>query len=120
MVSYLGQTDSMVFICPNWSMACWSTVDRWETVLELVTEGCILVSDHMLSSILTMLVNVLALWAGDLMPKYLLSFDVCLPVLPLCHFLWSLVRLELGEFVEVSPLGCEPSLAHFVLVVQLP
>ena len=53
MVSCLGprNDDSMVFICVNQRMP--------ETVLGLVTEGYIVVSDHMLISILSMLVEPL-------------------------------------------------------------
>ena len=58
-------------------MICWSTVERWETALGLVTEGCIVVSDHMLISILSMSVeppemscaeatDALTPWARDL------------------------------------------------------
>ena len=43
-------------------MACWSTEEYDETVLELVTEGCIVVSDHMLISILSMSVEALEMW----------------------------------------------------------
>ena len=35
------------------------------------------------------------------------------PILSLCHFLGSLVRLKLDEFSVVSPLGFELSLVHF-------
>ena len=47
MVSCLGQRkdDSMVFICANWSMTCCLTEEHLETVLGLVAEGCIMVSD---------------------------------------------------------------------------
>ena len=76
--------DSMVFIWANWSMTCWSTEECPETVLGLVTEGCIVVSDCMLISILSVSVeplemlcaeaaDALASWAGDLKAEYLLS-----------------------------------------------
>ena len=35
------------------------------------------------------------------------------PVLPLCHFLWSLVRLGLVKFSVGSPVGFEQNLVHF-------
>ena len=35
------------------------------------------------------------------------------PALPLCYFYGNPVRLELGEFLVMSPLGFNPSLAHF-------
>ena len=35
------------------------------------------------------------------------------PVLPFCYFFWSLTRLGLCELAVTSPLGFEPSLAHF-------
>ena len=61
MVSCLGprNDDGMVFICPKWSMTCWSTEECPETALGLVTEGCIVVADRMLISILSMLVEPL-------------------------------------------------------------
>ena len=114
------------FICAKLFMTCWSTVECSETALRLVTEGCIVVSDHMLISILSMSLeplemlcaeaaDALAPWAGNLKLKSLTP-DVCLqelkfilnPVLPL----GSLARLGLHEFAEVSPLGFKPSLAH--------
>ena len=51
MVSCLGprKDDSMVFICANWSMTCWSTVECLETPLGLAIDGCCVVSDHILS-----------------------------------------------------------------------
>ena len=81
MVSCLGlrSDDSMVVICANWSMTYWSTEQRWETALGLVTEHCIVVSDCMLISILSVSVeslellcaeaaDVLAPWGEDLKP----------------------------------------------------
>ena len=52
LVSCLGliNDDSMVFICANQSMTCWLTEGHWETALGLVTEGCIVVSDNVLIS----------------------------------------------------------------------
>ena len=47
------------WFCVNWSMTCSSTVERPETALGLVTEGYIVVSDHMLISILSMSVETL-------------------------------------------------------------
>ena len=47
------------------SMTCWSTVECWETVLGLVTEGCIVVSDHMLFSILTLSVEALEMLCAE-------------------------------------------------------
>ena len=86
MVSCLGvrKYDGMVFICANWSMTCWSTVECWETALDLVTEGCIVVSEHILIFKLSMLVealkmsyveavDALAPQAGDLKAEDLLS-----------------------------------------------
>ena len=51
--------DSMVFIYANWSMTCWLTEEHLETALGLVTEGCIVVSDRMMISILPILVEPL-------------------------------------------------------------
>ena len=70
----------MVFICANWSMTCWSTDERWETALGLVAKNCIVVSNRMLISILSMSVeplemlcaeaaDALAPWAGYLNPE---------------------------------------------------
>ena len=56
-------------------MTCLSIVECWETALGLVTEGCIVVYDHMLISILSVsfeplamssALDALAPWAGDL------------------------------------------------------
>ena len=47
------------FICANWSMTCWSTEEHWHTVLGLVTVGCIVVSDRMLISIVSVSVGPL-------------------------------------------------------------
>ena len=67
VVSCLGlrKDDSMVFICANWSMTCWSTVERWEITLGLVTESSIVVSDHMLISILSMSVEPLKMLCAE-------------------------------------------------------
>ena len=120
----------MVFI---WSMTCWLTVEHAKTMLGLVTEVCIVVSDRMLISLLPMSVeplkvscaeaaDALAPQARDLKAEDLsLSSYVCLqvvkfilnPVLPVCNFLRSLARLRLGVFSVVSPLHYETSLAHF-------
>ena len=65
-------------------MTCWSTFERWETTLELETDGCIVVSDGMLISIqsasvepLEMLcaeaIDALAHCTRDLKPEDLLS-----------------------------------------------
>ena len=134
MISCLGsrKDDSMVFICANWCMTCWS-IERWETTLGLAIEGCSVVSDCMLIFILSVLVEPLEMlcveaadalvpWAGDLKAEDLLislASDMCLqevqfvlnPVLLLCNFLESLTRLGLGQFS--SPLEFESSLAHF-------
>ena len=47
----------MVLICVNWSMTCWLTKECAETALGLVTEGYFVVSDCMLITILSMLVE---------------------------------------------------------------
>ena len=86
MVSRLGprNDDNMIFICANWSMTCWSTKEGLETALGLVTEGCIVMSDLMLISIISVLfeplemtcaeaTNALASWAGNLKAEDLLS-----------------------------------------------
>ena len=67
MVSCLGlrKDDSMVFICTNWSMNCWSAVEHWKSTLGLVTESCIVVSDHMLISILSMSVEPLKILCAE-------------------------------------------------------
>ena len=59
MVSCLGtrKVDSIVFICANWSMTCWSTVGHWKTTVGLAIDGCCVVSDHMLISILSVSVE---------------------------------------------------------------
>ena len=86
VVSCLGprKDDSMVFISVHWSMTCWFTVERWQTTLELADDGCCLVSDRTLISILSMSVEplemlcseavvALAPRAGDLKAENLLS-----------------------------------------------
>ena len=71
-------------LCKLVHMTRWLTEENWETVLGLVTEGCIVVSDCMVISILSMLVEPLEiLWAegadalsprtGDLITDDLLS-----------------------------------------------
>ena len=66
VVSCLGPNDDiMVFICANWSMTCWLTKERLETVLLLVTEDCIVVSDRMLTSIVAMLVETLEMSCAE-------------------------------------------------------
>ena len=89
MASCLGprNDNSMVLLCANWSMTCWSTKECLETALGLVTEDCIVVSDHMLISILSVLVepmemgaeagHALAPRAGNLKAEDLLS-PLCL------------------------------------------
>ena len=44
-------------------MTCWLTKESMETALGLVTEGCIVVSDHMLISILSVWVEALEICA---------------------------------------------------------
>ena len=86
MVSFLDprKDDSMVFICADWSMTCWSTVECRETALVPVTEGCIVVSDHLLIATLSVSVEALEMscaeaadaqapWAGNVKPEDLLS-----------------------------------------------
>ena len=64
-------------------MTCWSTEECWKPALGFVTEGCILVSDHMLISKLSLLVKPLEMscaeaagalvpWDRDLKPEDLL------------------------------------------------
>ena len=67
MASCLGtrKDDNMVFICANWSMTCWLTVEHRETALGLVIEVCIVVSDHMLISILSVLVEPLEMLCAE-------------------------------------------------------
>ena len=112
-------------------MTYWSTVGCWETLLGLAINGCCVVPYCMLICILSVSVRPLEMLcaeaevalgplAGDLKAESLAS-DVCLQevkfilnqVLFLRHFLGSLARLGLGEFFMASPLGLEPSLAHF-------
>ena len=67
VVSCLGlrNDDSMVFICVNWYMTCWLTEECWKTALRLVTEGCIVVSDLNLISILFVSVEPLEMSRYD-------------------------------------------------------
>ena len=60
---------SMALICMNWSMICWSTEERPETVLGLVTcGGCNVVSvDCKLISILSVSVEVLEMLCAEVM-----------------------------------------------------
>ena len=46
-------------------MTCWSTEECPETVLGLATEGCIVVSDHMLISRSSMLVEPLEMSCAE-------------------------------------------------------
>ena len=46
-------------------MTCWSTVEHWETALEFAIDGCCVVSDHMLISILSMLVEPLEMLCAE-------------------------------------------------------
>ena len=73
-------------------MTCWSTVEHWETTLGLAIDGCCVVSDSMLISILSMSVAPLKMscaeagvglapQAGDLKAEDLLS-----PSLLMCVF----------------------------------
>ena len=67
MVSCLGlrKDDTMVFNCENLFMTCWSTVEFWELVLGLITEGCIVMSDCILVSILYMLFEALEVLCAE-------------------------------------------------------
>ena len=85
VVSCLGprKDDGMIFICANWSMTCWSTVQHFEATLGLVIEGCSLVSARIMISILAIFAmslqslemscaeraDALASLAGDLKPE---------------------------------------------------
>ena len=80
----LRNNDSMVVICANWSMTCWIAKEPAKTALGLATEGCIVVSDRMLISILFLslellemlcaeAVDALASWTRVLKPDDLLS-----------------------------------------------
>ena len=53
--------------CENWSMTCWSSVECWETTLELATEGCSVVSHRILISILYMSVEPLEMSCAEAM-----------------------------------------------------
>ena len=90
MVSCFGmrKDDSMVFICANWSITCWSTVEHWETTPGLAIDGCCMVSDHMLISILFISVEGLEMLCSvaavaltplvvDLKAEEFLPSDVC-------------------------------------------
>ena len=81
----------------------------------LVTEGCNIVSDCILICILSVLVEILEMSCAEAADALALQKGkfILNPVLALCHFLWSLARLELHKFAIVSPLVFEPSLAHF-------
>ena len=46
-------------------MTCWSAVEHWETALWLETEGCIVVSDHMWISILSVSVEPLEMLCAE-------------------------------------------------------
>ena len=46
-------------------MTCWLTEECTETALGLVTDHCIVVSDHMLISILSMLVEALEILCAE-------------------------------------------------------
>ena len=73
-------------------MTCWWTKELLETVLGLVTEGCIVVSDHMLISILSMLVEPLEMLCAEaadtLAPRArnLKSADLLSPLNLMCIF----------------------------------
>ena len=99
---FLRNDDSVAFIYANWSKTCWSTVEHWETAQGLVTEGCIVVSDCMLISIISVSVERLEMSCaeeGDALAPQPLVSEVCLqeikfilnPVL-FCHSLESLVN----------------------------
>ena len=69
------------------SMVCWSTVECWETVLGFVTEGCIVVSDRMLISILSMLVEPLKMSYAEAPPaRDLKAEDLLSPLQLMCVF----------------------------------
>ena len=95
-----------------------------------------MVSDRMLISIISMLVEALEMLcaqaADALAPRQgiqslticsleSLAFSVHLqevtfilnPLLPFCHFFWSLTRLGLHELVVMCHLQIKPGLAHF-------
>ena len=55
----------MVFICSNWSTTCWSTVECWETTLGLAIDGCSVMSDRMLISILSLSVEPLEMLCAE-------------------------------------------------------
>ena len=70
-------------------MTCWLTKEHWEAAPGLVTEGCIVVSDHMLIMISILSVQVeplemlcaeavyaLSPWARDLKAEESLASDV--------------------------------------------
>ena len=92
-------------------MTFWSTVDRWEIALGLVTKVCIVVSEHMLISVLSMSVELWEFLVSDVC-LYLVKF-ILNQILPLCLLFGSLSGLGLGEFSLMSPLRFKPSLAHF-------
>ena len=106
-------------------MSGWSTEERWKTVLGLVTvvtDRALSVSVESLEMSCAEAVDSVAPQAGDLKADDLsLDSDVCLqevkfiwnPVLPLYHFFWSLARLGMHQVATASPLGFEPSFAHF-------
>ena len=60
----LGQREdnSIVFICANWSMTCWTTVECLVTTQGLAIDGCCGVSDCMFISILSVPVEHLEMF----------------------------------------------------------
>ena len=79
-----------------------------------------MVSDHMLLIILSVSVeplemlcaeaaDALAPWAGDSCPLHLMcvfkKLNFLNPVLPICHFLWSLTRQTVCGCCRTSPIG---------------
>ena len=93
VVSCIGprKDDSMVFIYTNWFLTCCSTEECWETVLGLVTEFCVVLSDHMLISILSVSVEPLEMLHAEaveaLAPQDLKPEDFLSPLHLICVFI---------------------------------
>ena len=63
----------MNFICVNWTMTCWSTLEHYETTLGIAINGCCMVSDRILHTNSTLSVSVETLKISCAEPDDLLS-----------------------------------------------
>ena len=82
--------DNMVLICAIWSMTCWSTKECLETILEFVTcGGCVVASDGMLISILSVSVEAVEMFCGKVLAPqawHLKPDDFLSPLYLMCDF----------------------------------